>query len=671
MKIQYSYLKSFLPTDLSQIKLADVFTKVGFECELDGAMIDFDITPNRGDVLSLRGLQREFHAHQSKKLKDHLAYSKLSFKKDKMVIDKINHEACGNYNLMSIRGVSSIRSLDTKKQRFLLAAGVPLISPLVDLGNYVMLEMGTPMHIFDLDRLALPINVLFPAIRNSSLQVIGGEQKNIDISSLTIQDQEGIQALAGIIGGDKTSVSKQTKNIAVEAAFFYPEKIMNQARKYGLATDASHRFERGVDPELQKQALARFLFLLSDVAKYDSMECFEGSSKLFKTQYIFLSAAKFNSFSGLALSDKQIQNILKNLGFDCELSGNKKMRFKVPSHRFDIGLEEDLYEEILRCYGYDNVPITPPKPGPSIAKKEISIASELKSGLVFSGFKELMHIPFVSEETFSKLNGNSWAPAELLNPINANEPFMRGSLFGALFSAVHLNLKKGHSAIKVFELGNVFHKAASGFNQEKHLAGIIYHHELQSSWSSQASQYNFYSVKAEILKLLDTLGIHGLSLSANSSDTVFNVNSMDIFVGKKKIGAFGEIDIAVTQKLIKNPAFGFELYPDNMSNKPKNIKLIPTSKFPLSTRDMNILISKSIEYAEIDRILAKGKIKFLNAFSLTNTFEGKGIPNGFISMTFRFTFQSNNKSLTESEINDSMDHAFNLLSKAVKAEIRT
>ena len=314
MKVQYSYLKNFLPTALSQVKLADIFTKVGFECELDGPIIDFDITPNRGDALSLRGLQREFHAHQSTQLKDTLSYKKLKFKKDKTAINKIDKTGCGNYHLMTIGGIRSIKNLDSKKRNFLLAAGVPLISPLVDLGNYVMLEIGSPMHVFDLDLLDLPINVLFQS-NNEPFRIIGGDLKNLEDSSLTIQDQKGVQAVAGVIGGEKTAVSKSTKNIAVEAAFFYPDKIVNEARKYGLATDASHRFERGVDPAIQKQALERFIFLLGAIAEYDSVKCFEGDSQAVKSNVVSLSIDRFNKFSGLLLTKKTISSLLQNLGF--------------------------------------------------------------------------------------------------------------------------------------------------------------------------------------------------------------------------------------------------------------------------------------------------------------------------------------------------------------------
>ena len=220
MKIQYSYLKNFLQTKLSQKELAHVFTQVGFECEIDGDLIEFDITPNRGDVLSLKGLEREFCAYQVKKSNSRLEIFKLKLNKDNKIINQIDHSGCGNYHLMLIEGLRKIKDLDAKKLSFIESAGIPLIHPLVDLGNYVMLEIGAPMHVFDLDKLDLPINVKFPSSKKNSLEVIGGDLKDVQSTSLTIQDQSGIQAIAGIIGSERSAVSFNTSNIAVEAAFF-------------------------------------------------------------------------------------------------------------------------------------------------------------------------------------------------------------------------------------------------------------------------------------------------------------------------------------------------------------------------------------------------------------------------------------------------------------------
>jgi len=671
MKIQYSYLKNFLNTNLSQKKLSDVFTQVGFECEIEGDLIEFDITPNRGDALSLRGLEREFYAYQSKKPSQKIETSSLRASQDKKIINQIDGSGCGNYHLMLVKDLQKIKNLDSKKRSFIESAGIPLINPLVDLGNYVMLELGAPMHVFDLAKLTLPINVRFPQDKNNSVKVIGGDLKDVQPSSLTIQDQSGIQAIAGIIGSEASSVSSSTSSIAVEAAFFRPEVIVNQARKYGLATDASHRFERGADPEIQQSALERYLFLLDQIAKYDSVELYCSFSKKTKKKNVKLDVARFNKFSGLNLEASKAILILNNLGFKLHAKSEKNITFNIPSHRFDISLEEDLYEELLRSYGYDNIPISKPKAGPITNNKRTNALDNLRLGLVHSGFKELMHMPFVSRSSFHQLNSNGWQPAELQNPINENEPLLRGSLFRSLFVAVNSNIKKGHISIKVFEAGNVFKKVKNGFIQSLHISGIVYHHEQQQTWSQRVLVYDFFSLKAEISKLLQTLGMQNIEFQKASSLAPFNENALDIYIGKQKIAVMGEIDLSVTEKLIKKQAYGFVIYPDKIPSSSVNPKIVKTSKFPLSIRDINIVINKSISYEEVKSLISLAGINHLVSFNLIDIFEGKDIPKGSVSMTLRFTFQSKTKSLLESEINSSMQMMLKLLEKRLNAKIRS
>ena len=671
MKIQYAYLKKFLNTNFSQKKLSNLFTQVGFECDIDGDTIEFDITPNRGDMLSLRGLEREFHANQATKPIRKLETSSLTLTQDKKIIDQIDSSGCGNYHLMLVKGLHKIKNLDAKKRSFIESAGIPLINPIVDLGNYVMLELGAPMHVFDLAKLSLPINVKFPKEKNTLVTVIGSDVKDVQSSSLTIQDQNGIQAIAGIIGSEASSVSSNTYDIAVEAAFFKPEIIVNQARKYRLATDASHRFERGVDPEIQQAALERYLFLLNQIAEHESVELYFSESRKIKKKIVKLNVARFNKFSGLSLSSSKAITILKNLGFKMVAKSNNALTFIIPSHRFDISLEEDLYEELLRSYGYNNIPISKPKAGPIIKNRQDNILDKLRLGFVHSGFIELMHMPFVSIESFQQLNSNGWTGAELKNPINDNESLLRGSLFRSLFAAVNSNVKKGYTSIKVFEAGNVFRKAKSGFIQSLHLSGIIYHHELQQTWSQKKLEYNFFSLKAEVYKLFRTLGMQNIDFKKVSSSMPFNENALEIFISKHKVAVIGEIDLSVTERLIKKQAFGFEIYPEKISLAFTNPKIKKTSRYPLSTRDINIIIDKSIPYEDIENLFNIEKIKFLNTYSLINTFAGKDIPKGSVSMTLRFVFQSNTKSLLEADINDSMQIIWMLLEKRLNAKIRS
>ena len=280
-------------------------------------------------------------------------------------------------------------------------------------------------------------------------------------------------------------------------------------------------------------------------------------------------------------------------------------------------------------------------------------------------------MPFVSKESFQQLNSQDWASAELQNPINENEPCLRGSLFRSLFSAVNFNVKKGYSSIKVFEVGNVFKKKNRDFAQSLHLSGIIYFHDLHQGWSQKKIIYDFFSLKAEVSKLLQTLGIQNTEFHKARSSSPFNENALDIFLGKQKIGVIGEIDLSITEKLIKKTTYGFEIYPEKISLSFKNPKIKKTSKFPLSTRDINIVVDKSFVYKDVEKAMSKRAIKNLTSFNLVNTFEGNDIPKGFVSMTLRLTFQNNQKSLLESEINSSMQMILKLLEKRLNAKIRS
>jgi phenylalanyl-tRNA synthetase beta chain len=248
---------------------------------------------------------------------------------------------------------------------------------------------------------------------------------------------------------------------------------------------------------------------------------------------------------------------------------------------------------------------------------------------------------------------------------------LEGVFSDLLFEAVNSNIKKGHMSIKVFEAGNVFKKEKNGFTQSLHLSGIVYHHEPQQTWSQRVLEYDFFSLKAEISRLLQTLGMQNIEFQKDSSLAPFNENALDIFIGKQKIAVMGEIDLSVTEKLIKKQAYGFVIYPDKIPSSSVNPKIVKTSKFPLSTRDINIVINKSISYEEVKSLISLARIKHLVSFNLIDIFEGKDIPKGSVSMTLRFTFQSKTKSLLESEINSSMQMMLKLLEKRLNAKIRS
>ena len=346
MRIEYSYLKKFLVSNESQNKLSAIFTDLGFECEVDGNCIDFDLTPNRGDAFSLKGLARDYWAFKNQDLykKSFSSKNNLTFKRDLKVIKEIETTACKNYHLLLLDDIVLKKSLPKNIKSLLESAGIPLIHPLVDLGNFVMLEQGTPLHVFDRETLSLPISVGF-SVNKESLAVIGNEVKEITKDTLTIRDESGAIAIAGIIGGADTAVSDSTKSIAIEAAFFSPESLMNKARQYGLSTDASTRFERGVDPSIQAFALERYLDLLEEIASFKLIGCNKLEKKTNFSKKITLDYQDFESFAGVKISKKFITRTLRLLGFIEIDSFKTGLTISTPSHRFDMSLAEDLYEE--------------------------------------------------------------------------------------------------------------------------------------------------------------------------------------------------------------------------------------------------------------------------------------------------------------------------------------
>ena len=665
MRIEYSYLKKFLVSNESQNKLSAIFTDLGFECEVDGNCIDFDLTPNRGDAFSLKGLARDYWAFKNQDLykKSFSSKNNLTFKRDLKVIKEIDTSACKNYHLLLLDDVVLKKSLPKNIKSLLESAGIPLIHPLVDLGNFVMLEQGTPLHVFDRETLSLPISVGF-SVNKESLEVIGNEVKEITKDTLTIRDQSGAIAIAGIIGGADTAVSDSTKSIAIEAAFFSPESLMNKARQYGLSTDASTRFERGVDPSIQAFALERYLDLLEEIASFKLIGCNKLEKKTNFAKKITLDYQDFESFAGVKISKKFITRTLKMLGFIEIDSFKTGLTISTPSHRFDMSLAEDLYEEILRHYGYDNLPVNKPKAAPYANIISDDTKNTLRLFFINRGYQEVMHIPF----TASNLDLSENKSVKVANPLNSEESLLRSNLLQSLISAVEDNLKRGFKTINLFEIGRSYKKSGRSFSEEEIVSGVICRSTKVKFWDQNSLAYNFFNLKKEIQDLLKTFGIKNYEFILNTDNTFFNENSLMIKNNHSKeiIGSFGEIN----NKFSSEQLYGFSLLVDKLLRTNQRNKLNPVSKFPFSERDLNIVLDKKIDYSAIESLISKLKISYLRRFELIDIFSGKDLQEDQKSLTIRFSFQSLSRSLKEEEVNQSMDKILRNLSSKLSAKLR-
>ena len=649
MKIYYPFLKDYLNTDFSAKNMADIFTNLGLECESSNKTLNFDITPNRGDALSLNGLAREFSASQKNSRFKQKLFKKASFQNPKDYIGKINTECCQNYHLLEILEINKFKALPKKILRLLEKADIPLIHPMVDLGNYVMLELGTPLHVFDRDKLALPLSVNF-ADEDETVSLIGGVKKTLDSSIATIQDRNSTVAIAGIIGCDNSSVTPQTKNFLVESAAFLPNVIMNKARKLGLNTDASLRFERGVDSTMQVNALVRILELLNEITSVKVKNFYKFQSKnnpsSKKIKFIY---EDLDAFAGKKIPSRFVDKLLTNLGFT--LSKNKQGFYvTVPSHRFDIDIKEDIYEEILRVYGFDKLPANLPLAGPSNLKTSTSYVQSISNFLIANGYQELMHLPFAQ-----KIHVNEAKSILLANPINNEESYLRDSLFFSLINSLAKNYKKGLRQAKFFEVGKLFSIQSKKYMEEECISGIIFKCKKTKFWMTEPN-FDFFYMKHQVFGMLNFLGFDDEDLLCereNKANMFFGTNSLSIRLKNQKdpFLCIGVIDHLYTKQISETDVIGFEFNLMKFKSIQKKKKIILPSIFPFAERDLNLLIPKDLPFKDISYAIKSINTPYLKRFEVIDLFEDENLGSKNKSITIRFVLQSKDKSLTDEEIN--------------------
>lgn len=660
MKIDYRYLKEFLHAKESIQELADLMTSIGFESEIHkDQSIHFDVTPNRGDFLSLNGISREYSAIKGKLSNPKLQISKQTFRENKQIISAIDEAACTHYCLGLVKNIRKVKQLTPKKRSLLTKAEIPLIHPLVDLANYVMLELGTPMHIFDLDQITLPISVGYLR-KSQKVRVIGGEEKNLQTSTLAIKDAKKVVALAGIIGEKESSVSKKTINIAIESAYFKPDKIINQSRLYGLATEAGFRFERGVNPTLQEFAIERYLKLLSEIATFDSTDCYKKGKAKFAAHSIKIDMQAFERFSDVKLSREKATKILRLLGFAIQKSISNTFIAEVPAFRNDVTLKEDIYEELLRITGYNNVPILDEHSFSPLLSSGSKLDDGLKRFMVGRGFNELQNMPFINasyqQADFKNQN------VTIVNPLREEESILRQSLLPQLILNFSRNYRRGFQQQKIFELGSGYIKKGDKYFQEKIFSGLI-------NFPSSAEQ-NIFTLKGLVCDILSLISTRKHSFKSIDCPDYFSNLGMDIFDGKKQIASFGEIKSSLLREKQNIYLFGFEIYLDRIDNSVQTKRLVKPSKFPFSTKDINVIVDSKVTYEVLCNTIMLGNIKNLVEVSFVDRFISEKIGKDKVSYTLRMKFQSNSYSLTDEEIQNNIVKIFSMLKHTFGATLR-
>lgn len=627
---------------------------------LDDAIIEVDLTPNRSDCLCIKGVAREAGVLNREAVNELSIAAVAPAIDDSFSVSLSAAEQCSRYAGRVIRNVDVSRPTPQWMVEKLRRAGVRSIDAVVDVTNYVLLELGQPMHAFDLSTLDGAIDVRM-AKEAEPLTLLGGQEVKLKADTLVIADKSKAIAMAGIMGGEATSVTASTRDIFLESAFFNPLAIAGRARSYGLHTDSSHRFERGVDYKIQQQAIERATQLLLDIVGGEAgpVTLVESSHKP-EDRQVSLRRTRILSGLGFEMSDTEVLDIFARLGLELLNSDDTGWTFSVPSYRFDISIESDLLEELARIYGYNNLPVTSMAVPVAIETdvEETLSLSVLRNTLVARDYFEAICYSFVDESLLKSFEPDA-QPVRLQNPISADMSAMRTSLWPGLVSALQHNLNRQQSRVRLFECGLRFVSTDGSVDklvQTPMIAGLIYGGASDESWHGKAQAVDFYDVKADVEALLEK--------GSQDSEFVFQAakhpalhpgQTAEITKNGKVVGLLGALHPQLQQSLgLSQPAYLFELQQAAVleASLPS---FTPLSKFPEVRRDLALVIDQDIAVHGLCAAARASAGDYLAELKVFDVYVGKGVDTHRKSIALGLTFQHPSRTLNEEEINASVD----------------
>ena len=640
-------------------------TDLRIALDLNDQITTLKLTPNRSDCLSVWGVAREVAAISASSLSP-IAYEvnpiKQSEKKNVVVEEK---SACPRYCGRIIKNVDNTKLLPDWMTSRLERSNIKSISPIVDITNYVLLEIGQPLHAFDYDKLQGDVVIRF-AKSEEPIHLLNDTKIKLSKKDLVIADNSGAIAFAGVMGGMPSSVTDSTQTIFLESAFFDPIVIAGKARAYNLSTDSSYRFERGVDFANTRHALERATSLIIEYCGGEAGEITEVLNALPKRNEIHLRLKKLNAILGIEVPSQDVERIFMQLGFEV----NKTIEgFKVtpPSYRFDIAIEEDLIEEVVRLYGYDKIPSHHPVSHQAMLPTSGTYHRDLKEALTSRGFYEVVTYSFIEDEIEKSLHGNS-SPIQLQNPIASQMSTMRSSLWGSHLEVLTYNLNRQVSRLNIFEVAQTFHGAKKDFVETEVISGLSYGSFMPEQWADKIRDIDFYDIKAHVEALTSK------SLTFKRSDktplALHPGQSAEVFLEGQSIGWVGKLHPKWQQhfSLPKAP-FIFELKIEKLLAD-KAFKYEEISKFLPVRRDIAIVVDDSVEVDSILDAVYKAKIPFLNRIALFDLYQGKGIAENKKSVAFLILMQDTSKTLVDSEADSSVSKIVELLEKQFGATLR-
>lgn len=637
---------------------------------LDDKIIEIELTPNRSDCLSLKGIAREVGVLNRTSVKFPEIKTARVAVNDQFPVTLSAGAACSRYVGRVIRNIDISRPSPAWLQDKLTRAGLRSIDAVVDVTNYVLIELGQPMHAFDLNKLSSAIDVRV-AKQGEKILLLDGQEVALNSDTLVIADSKGPLAIAGVMGGKNSAVSETTRDLFLESAFFNPLAIAGRARSYGLHTDSSHRFERGVDYNLQLDAIERATELLLDIVGGEAGPIQHVTNEhLPQTRQVRLRKARIVSGLSLQMDDAQVVDIMTRLGLELISQDSDSWLFKVPSYRFDISIEADLLEELARVYGYNRLPTRVlAKPIEMAEHKEADFPiTRLRRQLVGRGYQEAITFSFI-EPSFSKLFDPTTEPVALKNPISADLSVMRTSLMPGLVNLLINNLNRQQNRVRLFETGLRFVPASNGLVQEACLAGLIYGESLPESWSNTKDTVDFYDLKGDLESVLNLLGVDYRFESASHS-ALHPGQTAQLIIGGKLAGVLGALHPSLQQTLgIPGKVYLFELTLGSLAQARVPV-FSSLSRFPEVRRDLALLLDRSLPVSELLGAVRSQAGECLTDLKVFDVYMGKGIDPQRKSIAIGLTFRHPSRTLTEDEINASVDTVVRHLQEKYSASLR-
>lgn len=683
MKISIEWLKEYVEIRESPEKLKEDLTMIGLLVEsiteAQGAFVlEIEVTSNRPDCLSHIGIAREVAALYNRPLRYPLTQEQLTVTPERIPyrIEIRDPDLCPRYVGLVMDGIHIMPSPSWMQQR-LEAAGMRPLNNIVDITNYVLLEMGHPLHAFDFDLLRRGAIVVARAKPYERMQTLDGMERELDSEMLLINDGEGPAAIAGVMGGLNSEISQTTSRVLLESAYFHPASIRRTSKKLGLSTEASHRFERGADWENTVPSVARACYLIEQLAGGRIAGSLQDVYPT-KKDPVRISLRRKNTADllGVDFSEEFTESTLKRLNFNLESRGDGAWEVTCPTYRADMELEADLIEELARFHGYQNIPPTlPPSRSIGVQSPVHSLENALREIMLGQGYSEAVNISFANEADhgeFPPLDGERIA---VKNPLTEDTQFMRTTLAPGLVRSAKRNFNFGQRLVRLFEIGKIYRCGPGGVPIERQTLGILGTGGFtDQNWKFPSANYDFFHMKGVIETIMQGIRIHSFEVEPAAKVGFLNpADAATLRIGSQVLGVMGSLCSSLEEKYkLKQPVYLAEIDFEHLSHYAfSSVTCKPLPRYPSVERDISIVAAQDLAYRTIFKDIMGLGIPELIRMDLIDVYQGEKIPAAKVSLTLRLTFQDREKTLTVDRVQSSIETVTSFLHNTYGAGLRS